>query len=368
MRVLAWPAFKNKSLNPYNWLLYTHLVRLGVKVEEFSAWKLLRGHCSIWHLHWPERYFNDPDRKKAWFKSRMLLNLVKWARARGVKIVWTIHNLWAHEGFHRDLEVKFWQEFTGQVDGYISLSNTGVDLARKRFRNLDRVPGIVIPHGHYCGVYPDSVTREQARRRLGLSMQDKVALFLGQVRPYKNVPHLIRVFRQVEEPQVRLVVAGKVDLNELRQQVIEEAGGDPRIFLSLSFVPDEELQVFLRAADLVVLPYREILNSGSAILALSYDRPVLVPELGALSELKKLVGSSWVYTYSGELTPAVFTSALNWAVKYPRGARPSLGVLGWENLAKRTLEFYKSLMKQVDSTTGTLGDPVARVREADYDQ
>lgn len=352
--VLAWPAFKNKAHNPYNWLLYTHLLRHGINVEEFSPWKLLYRHYSIWHLHWPERFFNDPDRKKAWFKSRALLVLVKWARARGIKIVWTIHNLSAHEGFHRDLEARFWDEFTRQIDGYISLSRTGMDLARQRFRNLERVPGIIVPHGHYCGVYPDTVTKGHARSRLGLSIHDKVALFVGQVRPYKNVPHLIRVFRQVKEPQARLVVAGKVDLCQLRQQVVEAARGDSRIRLHLNFVPDEDLQFFLRAADLVVLPYREILNSGSAILALSFGRPVLVPELGALSELKALVGPAWLYTYKGELTPAVLCSALEWAVRYPREGRPSIDALDWENLARRTLEFYEGLvMKQVGASTVT---------------
>ena len=76
----------------------------------------------------------------------------------------------------------------------------------------------------------------------------------------------------------------------------------------LRYISDEETQIYLRASDLVVLPYRDILNSGSALLALSFDRPVWLPEGNLADDLRDVVGEAWVY--SGELTPNNLLNAL----------------------------------------------------------
>ncbi len=77
--------------------------------------------------------------------------------------------------------------------------------------------------------------------------------------------------------------------------------------------------MYLSAANAVILPYREVLNSGSALLALSCSRPVMVPDRGAMSELRADFSSDWVNIFQGPLDVPVLQDALRWGVS--RGLR-----------------------------------------------
>jgi glycosyltransferase involved in cell wall biosynthesis len=122
------------------------------------------------------------------------------------------------------------------------------------------------------------------------------------------------------------------------------AGSSPAVRLELEFLSPDRIAMVLRAADLVVLPYRAIQNSGSAILALSADRPVVVPELGAMTELQRQIGADWVHTYSGDFTPAVLTDSLRWLRNGDRPARPDLTDLDWQTIAAETVAAYRDVL------------------------
>lgn len=352
LRVLGWPAFSNRVEQPYNRLLYTHLRALGVEVEEYTAARALRGRASVLHLHWPERRVRDASRLPALARSGALLGVLDAFRARGGRVVWTVHNLAAHGGrYHAWLEPRFWRAFTRRLDGFIALSPSGAEAARERYPALRDVPGFVVPHGHYRGAYPDQVGRDAARRALALPPEARVLGFLGQVRPYKNVAHLLRTFARLPEPDLRLLVAGQPKPEPLAAELRALAEADSRVRLAPGFVPGDEVQGWLRAMDLAVLPYREILNSGSAILALSFDRPVLVPRRGAMEDLAAEVGPEWVRTFEGELTPEVLREALAWATEPGRPARPRLDALEWERVAALTLEAYRSVLARGREST-----------------
>ena len=343
LRVLGWPAFANRAEQPYNALLYSHLQDLGVEVAEASAARVLSGRYHILHLHWPDRRVRADRVFNAWLRSTALIALLDAARARGMRIVWTVHNLSAHEGAHHQrLESRYFAALTRRLDGIIALSEHGVTAARARYATLRERPAFVVPHGHFRGVYPDQITREHARERLGISQATRVIAFVGQVRAYKNVPLLIQQFRALHG-DVSLVIAGKAKPAALRAHIEQLAAPDPRIRFVPAFVPDDELQIYLRAADLVVLPYRDILNSGSALLALSFDRPVLVPRRGAMADLAAAVGGSWVRTYEGELTTGELQDALTWVAR-PRPARAPLDDLGWDRIAQQTHDVYRALL------------------------
>ncbi len=344
--VLGWPAFSNRAEQPYNGLLYSHLRELGVRVDEHRISRVLSGRYSILHLHWPDRRVRDPSVVGAVARSAGLLALLDVARARGVRIVWTVHNLEAHEGTYRPwLETRYWQGLIRRVDGFISLFESGLSIIRERFPSLRKRPGFAVPHGHLRNVYPDDVDRAEARRTLGLPPDSRVVAFVGQVRPYKNVLGLIRAFRQLPEPDGRLLVAGRPKPAELARGLRAAAENDPRIRLDLRFIPDDELHLYLRAADLVALPYRDVLNSSSALLGLSFDRPVLVPNIGGMPDLARSVGEAWVRTYAGDLTPAELNGALGWAAAGARPDRAPLEHLGWDRVARLTLEAYQAVLE-----------------------
>ncbi|CAA9574998.1 MAG: hypothetical protein AVDCRST_MAG18-2441 [uncultured Thermomicrobiales bacterium] len=176
-----------------------------------------------------------------------------------------------------------------------------------------------------------------------MPVEARIILSLGQIRPYKNLPHLVRTVRQLADPDIHLVIAGNPSDAATTVAVRAAVGGDPRVHLHCRFIPAEELQLYLRAADLVVLPYREILNSGSAILGLSFARPILVPAQGAMCELAGRVGQEWVRTYPGDLQPATIRDALAWARDTPRDPATLFAELSWESIARQTLLAYQAI-------------------------
>ena len=143
----------------------------------------------------------------------------------------------------------------------------------------------IIPHGHYQGAYPDEVTREEARARLDLPDEAKVISFVGWVRSYKGVWELYEAFAALDEPDARLVIAGQAVDGAYAARLAAAAKGDERIHLSLGFVPDEDLQLYLRAADVVAAPFLEIFTSGSVLLAMSFERAVIAPRRGCVTDV-----------------------------------------------------------------------------------
>jgi beta-1,4-mannosyltransferase len=346
MRVLAWPT---ETTNPYTSLLYSHM-RSAALIENFSARRSL-GKCSIWHVHWPESLLNIHNSMHAAAKLTAFFAAIDYLKLRGTKIIWTMHNFHAHEKLHPSFEAWFWRQFIPRVDGAISLSAAGLSIGKQLFPQLENVPTIVIRHGHYRSEYPQA--KFDARETLGISKESRVLLFFGAVRAYKNVDQLVRRFRAVGNANATLAIIGCPNSGVLADTIAQEASCDPRIRLLFKFVKAEDVPSYLRTADVVVLPYREILNSGSALLALSLNRPILVPQTGPMGELALDFGSAWVRTYTGEISSAVLEEALNWGAE----RRPQIcsmpGSYEWQYIANQTVQFYDRVISHERARSST---------------
>jgi beta-1,4-mannosyltransferase len=326
LHILAWPAFKNRG--PYNVLLYRSLQTLGATVEEFSAWRVVSKRYDIVHLHWPEYCVNGRGVLASLFWSCALFAVMCWVRVRGSKVIWTVHNLQSHLQQHPVIERYFWEIFTALLSGYIALTETGAERARHRYPALCSKRGFIIPHGNIRDAYLGTeISREDARLRL------------------------VEAFSALDDHSAVLYVAGKCYMTPQERAHLEHmAAGESRIRLRLEYIPDADAASYIRASDLVVLPFREILNSGSAVLALSLDRPVLVPARGAMPELKQFAGAEWVRLYSGKLTSGTLQQHLNAAIEEAanrgrcRALESGWAGLEWKDLAQLTLNAYRTLI------------------------
>lgn len=346
LSVVARPAFKDAEKKPFNSLLYRSLQQLGVRVSEYNARLLLKGCVDILHIHWPESLIETKSGVAAWLSAQQYRLLLQISRRRGIKLVWTIHDLVPHDVVYPRIEWPFWHDVIRQVDGVIALTDKGLDLARDRYPNLRTVPAFVIPLGHLRNAYPKTVSADEARRALAIPPGKQVITYFGQVRPYKNVPQLIRAFRALPDQNLMLLICGRVSKRTGGEdEITAAAGGDPRIRLELRYIRPEEIQLFTLASDLMVFPYSEILNSGSAILALSYDRPVVVPNLGALPELRRLVGDAWVHGYEGDIDARILADAIAWASGTQRPAQAPLEQLDWQKIGDQTLAAYRAVLR-----------------------
>lgn len=345
--VITWPAWSATGTNPYLRLLYGHLEKLGVTVEGGSPWRLLCGNHDIWHLHWPERALTRRPGRPRVLRVLVLFALLRWRRARGTKIVWTVHNLAPHDRVADWAEAAFFRALVRAVDGAVFLTRASRDQALERYPGLASVRLAVIPHGHYREPYP-AADRAAARRTLGLDPDDPVVLFFGQLRAYKNVPHLLTVFADLRGPRSRLLIAGPTSDEALADEIRALAAADPRVTLKLGLVPEDEVAALFAASDLVVLPFRAVLNSGSTLLALSLDRPVLVPSTAPFLELQQIVGPEWVWLYDGALTTGCLEEAIAQACGRQHGLRAPLAPFAWERIAQQTLALYTELHDDVD--------------------
>lgn len=350
-RIIAWP--RRSASNVYTGALNDALSQfpgvrvggLGYSPRQFV--RLAARPPDILHIHWLERAFWAPTRRAALMQAAHVAALVLVLRMRGTRVIWTAHDPQPHVSpLNRRLTdratARAWAGYQkvllSLIDGVMLLSASHRDAVVARAPRLARVPMVLTRHPHYRGQYPDAIGRDAARAMLGIGGDVPVLAFVGSLRAYKNPEGLMAAFQRLAGDAV-LLVAGESETAERARLLRDMAAHDARIHLRDAFVPDEDLQLWLRAADLAVLPYRRVSNSGSAHLALSFDVPVLVPDEPVFHELEQLIGPHWVRRFSGDIAPEVLADAMAW-VREPRARRPDLSSLDWTAIAAQTLDFF----------------------------
>ena len=261
------------------------------------------------------------------------------SRRPGRRLVWVVHNLGPHDRRHAWLGHWLYRLTARHADGFVALSEAARSEAVETFSELETKPSAVVPHGHYRDAYPTA-----GRKGSPSDENERVILCLGRMRPYKGLVALVDAFRATDDPSLRLWIVGKPHGREIARTITDTAAKDRRIRVELRYVPDEELETMFAAATLAVLPYEQVLNSGSAILALSFDRPVLAPDLGSLSDLARDVGPDWVRTFRPPIDTETLLDATTWAAARPTEARPPLDGLSWSMIGKRLRGFLASVL------------------------
>ena len=132
-----------------------------------------------------------------------------------------------------------------------------------------------------------ALTPAEARARLGLEADEQVILFFGKIDAYKGLDVLLEVFGQLNAPRARLVVAGVFRAAAYRETILRQIAGmerRDRVQLHERFVPNEEAEVFFKAADVLCLPYRQIYQSGLVFLGPRFGLPLVTADVGSLRE------------------------------------------------------------------------------------
>lgn len=226
-----------------------------------------------------------------------------------------------------------------------------------RKRLLEEVgvtPGsvVVIPHGEY-GFFErggEATDRESARRSLGLASQDEVVLFFGYIREYKGLDVLLDAWPVIlaSRPAARLVVAGDTGrLAPLRRQELRTQADGLGVVHRFEYVPFAEVAKYFAAANLLVMPYRHISQSGVLYLALSLSVPVVTTRVGALPEVLDDGESALLVPPE---SPADLSAAIIRLLADPglqdrlaRGGRRVARDHSWPSIAERTEEEFTRL-------------------------
>lgn len=217
--------------------------------------------------------------------------LMLYYRSLGKRIAFTAHNVNAGR---RDSEDTRLNRLTLRIqyrlahDIFVHTEKMKLELIEEFGVQGARVT--VIPFGINNAVPNTSLTPSDAKQQLGIREDERTILFFGRITPYKGLEYLIAAFRQVltRRENYRLIIAGRVDRCEkywgaIRENIREEVQRG-RILLRADFIPDDETEVYFKAADALILPYRHIYQSGVLFLAHSFGLPVLAADVGSLKD------------------------------------------------------------------------------------
>jgi D-inositol-3-phosphate glycosyltransferase len=292
---------------------------------------------------------------RLFFPEVVLLNSL--IKALGRKLVYTVHNAYPH-GKRGKRHYRWMLGHTyGLCDALIchneatrKVISTDFDVPRERLW--------VIRHGLIDHVPEQGIDREAARRRLFGEQQSDCPhlLFFGAVLPYKGLEHLVEACRLLagRGRQFKLMIAGNAARDPGYWKQIEQAMESlpsGSLFLRPNYIPDDEVEDYFKAADVVVLPYKEIYQSGVHLLAYRYGRPVIATQVGSFGDDIR-EGLTGYLAPPGN--PAALADAIDrfiremWPVTEPVSSRVrdfGAAHFSWDKIARETQNLYRSVAK-----------------------
>jgi beta-1,4-mannosyltransferase len=337
VRVGSWPG-PSFSHNSVISILCGALQRRGATViDVLRPWRIRPKEIDILQIHWPEQVFwsGGSHLKKL---ARVGLTLAALARLRclGVRVMWMVHNVQPHDA--GTLTLATWRFYVLGLkiltQQYVVLSPMTEAVVRQRLRLSHKAIVTSIRHPSY----PRGSSTEAARLHLGISLDLRVYVFFGTIRPYKGIDELLDAFGKLADPNVRLIVAGQPSSPSIANILSAKAKLDPRIDLQLGYIQESTLMEIIDAADRVVLPFTSYLHSGSLIRALSQGKATITPETPFARYLRDELGERWVHLYQGRLTVEHLTTSVS-----PQGV-PDMNAYEPDRVAEELLRCYRTIL------------------------
>jgi D-inositol-3-phosphate glycosyltransferase len=260
-------SFTRKALRILTY--YARLIRYAATAEP-----------RIFHILWNNKFLAF-DRTLLMLYYRML----------GKKTVLTVHNVNAGKRDSNDtllnrLTLRIQYRLADHI--FVHTEQMKVELIAEFGVQGARVT--VIPFGINNAVPDTSLTRTEARQRLGIRDDERSILFFGNIAPYKGLEYLVAAFEQIrsQHDNHRLIIAGWPKncgryWTAIREAIHKDVQ-DGRVLLRADYIPDDETELYFKEADVLVLPYRHVYQSGVLFLGYSFGLPVLAADVGSLRD------------------------------------------------------------------------------------
>jgi len=210
----------------------------------------------------------------------------------------------------------------------------------------------IVPHGNYTPFINIQYDKEKSKEQLGIPNNRRILLFFGMIKKVKGLEILLSALKGIikQNPDVLLVIAGKPWENDFStyQEIIDENNLSEYILLHTKFIPQEDVEHYYCASDLVVLPYKKIYQSGVLMMTLSYERPALVSDLPPIKEIISNNVNGFLFKTENACD---LTAKLN-SILGNEGCMEKVRVKGtelintkydWGEIGRQTKEAYQSL-------------------------
>lgn len=283
MKIAMYP-YKSDS-NKYIELIQKSIHLLDIEINSFDVVfkdRKLLNETEYFIFNWYESLYTTSLIKQTVRLIKKYLKLLILV-FKGKKIIWVLHNKIPHDSkntFYPTLLMKYLSKKSYKI---IIHSHESKDVIRQ-LNNSDKVAEkiVYIPHPNYINAYEDG-------EELKKFDDDKLnLLFIGAIKPYKNVDLIIKAVNELSLPNIRLILAGKIENKEYEEYINSLINNNNNIITDFRFIRDNEIQGIIKSADILILPYdiKSSLNSGTILLAFSNKRTVLSPSIGTLKDFK----------------------------------------------------------------------------------
>jgi D-inositol-3-phosphate glycosyltransferase len=296
---------KVNSVNPLNWF------NVGFQLLNESPDQII---CRFWMP------FFGPS-------LGTILRILKWFSSKKVKITALVDNIIPHEKRIGDRFLANY--FVGICDDFVVMSNSVKDELRTFTKNKDIR---YAPHPIYDN-YGTSINHKEAKKWLFLPENARILLFFGFIRAYKGLDLLLEALGKVRTENLHLVVAGeRYEEWKPYQDIIDKLGLTEKIHLFPDFIPSEDVKIYFSAADLVVQPYKSATQSGISQIAYHFEKPMIVTNVGGLSEIVKNGVSGYVVEPNSKAIAFAIDDFFENKKEWTAGIREEKSKFSWENL------------------------------------
>lgn len=206
-------------------------------------------------------------------------------RLTGKKVIYTAHDVMPHsrDTLYNRLLYKWLYKAPNKIIVHTNYIKSRIES------EFHIAPGkiSVIPHGVYEKEQNATITREVARKNLGLPEDKIILLFFGIIAEYKGLDTLLNSIKFLKNSErTRIFIAGKISVEYKAQfeKMISDPGLKHYLIPMLRYIKDEEIESVFKASDITVLPYKEASQSGVLFMSYTYGIPVLVPDLGGFPD------------------------------------------------------------------------------------
>ncbi len=324
--------------------------RAGVESVAHEVEPFWEAPCSadVVHIHWCEGllHFKEPAEGDL---ERLEAQLAGWRACS--RLVVTVHDRYPHfrdtAAFRRVFQIVY-----RACDGFIHMGQTSLDEFVARYPDLAALPQTIIPLGGIDGYFPNTVSQTEARQRLGIPQAAYAYISFGRLRSYAELELLLQGFRRLRMRDKHLLVAGpKIVFKFHRSRLMRTLyrrllRHNPRLHITAQPVADEDVQLYLNAANVLVIPRLQILNSSNVVLGFGFGKVVVGPDDGNVGEILRETGNPVFDPRDPGSLAAAMTEAraLEAQGKGAENLAYARTHWNWETIAEAHVAFFEQVM------------------------
>lgn len=273
---------KGMGHNVYISLLENGLTKCKVKViknyKRFLKQRMVNyfsKNAFIYHTHFPDWAIRK-EKLKTFQSTIYLFFKIIMLKIIGINIVRTVHDYGPLHALNTTtLFNKIFQKCIYKMSNriiFLSINSKKLYLSRFGIEEKRRDKDEIVPLSGYGNYYPNNITKNEARKHLGIKSTAFVYMLFGRIRPHKNFTKIAKLFQKVDKQNAVLLIAGMKTEKEMDDaELANICKGDRRVIYHPTEIGINKVQNYFNAADLLILPYENNFCCGSGVLMLSID-------------------------------------------------------------------------------------------------